>query len=276
MTLAPLRLWRTYSNWADAGMADRPEPLSGEYARGACDLCGCERTFAVDDAAGPREGLCCAGCGTNARQRAAAAVLLRSLPAPADAQVYATEQASRFHLALRRHVGDLRGSEFGIGLLRRLRLSLWLLRHGRKVEWIRLEDVTALRLPEASRDAVVSLDVLEHVFDYRAALAQFARVLRPGGTLVLTVPFYERAQATHTIAWPQSDGTIRHRGAPEYHGDPVRGGVLCFHHFGWDLLDAMCAAGFADAAAVSVQSPAHGLPARQWVLRAVRGGAGLG
>lgn len=138
------------------------------------------------------------------------------------------------------------------------------------MEWTRLQDVTALRLPDASRDAVVSLDVLEHVFDYRAALGEFARVLRPGGVLVVTVPFHEHAPATRTIAWPQGDGSIRHDGEPEFHGDPVRGGVLCFHHFGWDLLEAARAAGFSEAVAVSVQSEAHGLPARQWVVRALR------
>lgn len=270
MNDATQQLWRTYAEWSSPPSAVGAVPVPGARLQGICDLCRRERVFVAHGDAGPREGLHCAGCGNSARQRAAAAVLLRSLPVPGRSQVYCTEQASRFYLALRQRVGRSCGSEYGIGLSRRLRLSLWLLRHGRRLEWIRLEDVTALRMPDASQDAVASLDVLEHVFDYRAALAQFARVLRPGGVLVLTVPFHERARATRTIAWPQDDGTIRHDGAPEYHGDPVRGGVLCFHHFGWDLLDAMRAAGFSDAAACSVQSPAHGLPVRQWVLRAVR------
>jgi ubiquinone/menaquinone biosynthesis C-methylase UbiE len=36
----------------------------------------------------------------------------------------------------------------------------------------------------------MSLDTLEHVADYRAALAEFHRVLSPGGVLFLHVPAY--------------------------------------------------------------------------------------
>lgn len=46
----------------------------------------------------------------------------------------------------------------------------------------------ALPFDEASFDAVVCLDVLEHVPDERLVLAEIARVLRPGGTLVVSVP----------------------------------------------------------------------------------------
>jgi hypothetical protein len=34
-----------------------------------------------------------------------------------------------------------------------------------------------------------------------------------------------------------ADGAIEHLEPAEYHGDLVSGGVLCFHHFGWDLLE---------------------------------------
>ena len=50
----------------------------------------------------------------------------------------------------------------------------------------------------------------------------------------------------------------------------MSGGVLCFHHFGWDLLEALREAGFAGAEAVRVRDPAQGLPAAQWIIRARR------
>ena len=47
-------------------------------------------------------------------------------------------------------------------------------------------DLTATGLPDASCDAVLSLDVLVFVQDKAAAAQEFARILRPGGTLGFT------------------------------------------------------------------------------------------
>jgi SAM-dependent methyltransferase len=49
-------------------------------------------------------------------------------------------------------------------------------------------DLTDCPLPSASVDAVVLLNVLEHIQDDAAALRQVQRILRPGGILVLEVP----------------------------------------------------------------------------------------
>jgi SAM-dependent methyltransferase len=53
-------------------------------------------------------------------------------------------------------------------------------------------DLTRALVPAAGSvrayDAIVALDVIEHLDDDRAALASLARLLRPGGTLVVSVP----------------------------------------------------------------------------------------
>lgn len=48
----------------------------------------------------------------------------------------------------------------------------------------------ALNLPfaDASFDAVICSEVLEHLPDYRAAIAELVRVLRPGGRVAISVP----------------------------------------------------------------------------------------
>ena len=53
-------------------------------------------------------------------------------------------------------------------------------------------DVQAMPLPDACCDSVGCSEVLEHLPRPEDAVAELARVLRPGGTLVLSVPFLSR------------------------------------------------------------------------------------
>jgi SAM-dependent methyltransferase len=46
-----------------------------------------------------------------------------------------------------------------------------------------------LPLADSSYDAVLLINVLEHVFDYKQLLAESVRVLKPEGVLVVIVPF---------------------------------------------------------------------------------------
>jgi len=50
-------------------------------------------------------------------------------------------------------------------------------------------DVTCMSFRDKSLDGVICSEVLEHVPNYQAALDEFARVLRPGGKLLITSPF---------------------------------------------------------------------------------------
>jgi SAM-dependent methyltransferase len=51
-----------------------------------------------------------------------------------------------------------------------------------------LADATHTGLPSASFDGALFLDVLEHLPDEEAAIAEVARVLKPGGALAISVP----------------------------------------------------------------------------------------
>jgi SAM-dependent methyltransferase len=238
---------------------------------GRCVLCSAEVRFTVAAAAPDgslRETVRCERCGCIARQRAVAALLLQGLDAP-DARVYLTEQASTLFVALSRRIPRLRGSEWAPSWWRRLRLSAWLWRHG-VAGWVAHGDVTALRMDDATLDVVASLDVLEHVPDYRAALSEFARVLRQGGRLLLSVPYAHDSDGVQALARREPDGSITHLQPPEYHGDPMGGGVLCWHRFGRGLLDALRNAGFREAEAIAVQDAAAGLPQAVWVVSARR------
>ncbi len=49
-------------------------------------------------------------------------------------------------------------------------------------------DALRLPFPDASFDRVIASEVLEHIPDDEAAMAELARVLRPGGSMAVTVP----------------------------------------------------------------------------------------
>ena len=72
----------------------------------------------------------------------------------------------------------------------------------------RNESVTQLTFQDSSLDFILSFDVFEHVPDYCAALQETYRCLKPGGTLLFTVPFNMAAAATQVRAKINADGTI--------------------------------------------------------------------
>ena len=61
-------------------------------------------------------------------------------------------------------------------------------------------DATSLPLAEESLDLVVAFDVLEHILDHDAAVADVHRVLRPGGTFLVAVPADPRLWSEHDVA----------------------------------------------------------------------------
>ena len=52
-----------------------------------------------------------------------------------------------------------------------------------------VSDIAAIPQPDASFDAILCTEVLEHVPDPVKALEEFARLLKPGGQLIVTAPF---------------------------------------------------------------------------------------
>ena len=52
-----------------------------------------------------------------------------------------------------------------------------------------VSDICAIPMPDGHYDAVLCSEVLEHVPDPAAALKELARLVRPGGQLILTAPF---------------------------------------------------------------------------------------
>ncbi|WP_158636523.1 class I SAM-dependent methyltransferase [Luteimonas marina] len=261
----------------DAWLASREALVGRDWSQvaGTCGLCGSSRGFVLTESMDPRqpdirEGLLCRECRHNSRIRSSLRLLLDQLESldhpPA---VYLTEQVTGTFIWLQRHLrGTLLGSEFEPSFLKRMALTRRFHQAGGKGT-VEYQDVTKLNFADASLDAIASFEVFEHVPDYRTAVSEFARVLKPGGTCVATFPFTDGPD-TITRALVDEEGEVRHLLEPEYHGDPISGGVLCFYHFGWDVLDVFRSAGFSDVRMVMPCGLEHGLFYGLWTLVATR------
>ena len=112
-------------------------------------------------------------------------------------------------------------------------------------------DALALPFPDASFDRVIAAEVMEHIPADTAALSELVRVLKPGGTIAITVPRW----LPERICWALSD---------EYHGKP--GGHIRIYRAG-QLADRMRTAGLI----VTGSHHAHALHSPYWWLKCAVG-----
>lgn len=70
-----------------------------------------------------------------------------------------------------------------------------------------VSDIAEIPVPDGSFDAVLCTEVIEHVADPVRVIAELARVLRKGGTLILTAPF---CSLTHFAPYHYSSGFNRY------------------------------------------------------------------
>jgi SAM-dependent methyltransferase len=114
-------------------------------------------------------------------------------------------------------------------------------------------DGTRLPFGDGSFDRVIASEVLEHIPDDRAAIAELSRVLRPGGTIAVTVP----ARLPETVCWRLSD---------DYHAPKAVGGHVRIYHRG-ELRGKLAAAGLEPGSS----HHAHALHSPYWWLRCAVG-----
>ena len=235
---------------------------------GYCPVCEQPTTFKVSvgpmfgDRPNLREGLRCPRCELTARHRLMFVALrdeiMRMSPPLHGALLERTTALYR-----RAHAAWpwLTGSEY-LGDERIGGRHYWWSPDWRRWRRIRHESITALSYPSASLNLLAHSDVLEHVYATEQALHECARVLRPGGVMLFTVPFFIARSHSLLRGRPLADGSIEHLEPPEYHGDGVRqGGIYTYHHIGWDLLERLHLAGFRQVDIGFGHAPAEGITA---------------
>lgn len=214
---------------------------------GFCVPCNKEVSFLIDMNSGGtlqqnvwlpnwRERLECPFCRMNNRQRLVATVVKQSLNAYQKKNIYLMEQITPIfrwvtQTFIEHHIigSEYLGFEYDRGTV---------------VNGIRHENVEDLSFSDGVLDLIISNDVFEHVPNPFKAFAECARALKKGGTMLVTIPFFDNEDTSVSRA-KISQGNLHHLLEPVYHGNPVNdGGSLVFTDFGWNVLDEMQAAGF--------------------------------
>jgi SAM-dependent methyltransferase len=229
---------------------------------GYCEVCGKATQFIIDwnnsydtpEGKMPnyRERVICEGCGLNNRQRFMAACLFKSINEGENngQRVYLYEQITQFYKIIRATTtkAQIFGSEY-LGHDKK---------QGELINNIRHEDALCLSMASNSIDIIVSNDVYEHVPDITKALGEAYRVLKKGGRLLFSVPFYTSRDNTNQRAILEK-GVVTNLLPELYHGNPLSSkGSLVFYDFGWDLLDFYKVAGFCDVYMLCYYSMMYG------------------
>ncbi|MCC6805885.1 MAG: class I SAM-dependent methyltransferase [Deltaproteobacteria bacterium] len=244
-------------------------PEKSFVVNGYCPRCGWGNLHVTDDWAHHnadgsrtacwRETAICR-CGMNTRMRSMLDWMVTREKIAANRGVYCTEATTPFFRALLAKHPFAIGSEFVSRIAPGSADD-----HG-----LRCEDLERLSFPDACFDAVVSLDVLEHVFSFRAALSEMHRVLAPGGVCLITVPFLFDAAVTVRRA-ALDGGKLTHLLPPVYHGDPMsKDGALLVFDYGWDLIATMKDIGWVDPTFYYFLSDEKKYLGTNYLLRATR------
>jgi SAM-dependent methyltransferase len=147
--------------------------------RRACNICGWRgRRFLTYG----HKFVLCPCCGSQIRHRMIAAAL----------DWHEVRRRTPIDGARLLHISP----EYCLGLVLRSRARQYV-----RADWATADadvrqDITRMPFAAGAFDIVVASDVLEHVSDDRAALAECRRVLRAGGVAILTVPQSDDLEAT--------------------------------------------------------------------------------
>lgn len=177
-----------------------------------------------------RESLLCTACGSSKRVRLLADVLLEHYGGVAQSIARLVED-ERFRAL---DVAELNA----VGRMHPFLAALPRLTYAEYPE----EDIQALTYPDASFDLLLTSETLEHVADFRRALAETRRVLRPGGRHVFTVPLDPRLQ--HTRSREGLEPVHHGRGGGPFALVTRRNDMLAYTDFGLDLPDLLREEGF--------------------------------
>ena len=198
---------------------------------GYCDICEHEVEFS---AAKPwfRDFLFCPNCGSIPRERALMQVLKRYCPDYRKRHIHESSPldrgvSQRLRMKCRQYSASQYFPDQPLGSFSEQYNA-------------RNETLEAMTLADASVDLVITQDVMEHVLEPAAAFREIARILKPGGAHIFTVPLVRKSEPSRPRATRNPDGSVNYLLDPQYHGNPVDSkGALVTMDWGYDIVRAI-------------------------------------
>lgn len=195
--------------------------------QGRCPICEAVVTFTAKNL-WFRDSLLCSGCGSIPRERALFKVIFDTFPDYKKLSIHESSPSNRgASPKLKRECRNYSSSQFFSNVTPgSVDISTG----------FRCENLESLTFPDNSFDILVTQDVMEHIFDYEKAFKEIARVLKPGGAHIFTVPIINKGKPSECWASRSERGEIVYHHEPEYHGNPVDAkGALVTMHWGYDI-----------------------------------------
>lgn len=175
-----------------------------------------------------RDFFLCSSCGSIPRERALFTVIREQFPNYRHLCLHESSPASRgASLKLKMECANYSASQY-----------YPCIPHGSidPTTGFRCENLEKLTFPDNSFDILVTQDVMEHIFDYEKAFREIARVLKPGGAHIFSVPIVNKSNQSERWASRTEAGEVVYHREPEYHGNPVDDkGSLVTMHWGYDI-----------------------------------------
>jgi len=223
------------------------------HVEGQCPICETNVTFMASNE-WLRDFFLCSKCGSIPRERALMNVIQLYYPEYRSLAIHESSPGSRgASVKLNDECENYTTSHF----YQDLKPGEYHASHGH-----RCEDLENLTFEDESFDLFVTQDVMEHIFDPEKAFKEIARVLKPGGAHIFTVPIINKERKTECWASMKENGKIAYHHEAEYHGNPIDNeGSLVTMHWGFDIADFIMKAANTPTAMIVIDDLEKGIRA---------------
>ena len=256
--------WIKTKYWLKTPTRHNQRAHNQQALQGTCNICGRKASFSFTDPSLYRESLSCSACRSTSRYRSIARGILRAVNEMTGLEAQSLAELRRLKPGKRLAIYDTQlpfyesDSAYPIpDWLRRCRwINLFLSTYRERVALgLKLDSRTTnqnlekLTFPDNHFDVVITTDVMEHVrLDFEAH-REIARVLKPGGVYLFTVPHYRHGRETIfrvAVVDPLDSSKDQFLMEKEYHGDAnsPEHAALAYRVYGTELDEALTQLGF--------------------------------